>query len=115
MMAKYFATSLAMEKVVSAPRVMSSCLPISTISMSSVGFESRSTMLPASRAAWVPVFIATPTSACARADAPQLILRRRLCHKIVDPGFRRDCRGGERIVSGDHDRADAHLAQLGET
>ncbi len=50
-MAKYFATSLAMENVVSAPRVMSSCLPISTISMSLVGLESRSTMLPASRAA----------------------------------------------------------------
>ena len=67
--AKYFATSLAIEKVVSAPRVMSSCLPTSTISMSFVGLESRSTMLPASRAAWVPVFIATPTSACARAGA----------------------------------------------
>ena len=63
MMAKYLATSLATENVVSAPRVMRSCLPISTISMSLVGFESRSTMLPASLAAWVPVFMATPTSA----------------------------------------------------
>ena len=63
MMAKYFATSLAIENVVSAPRVISSCLPISTISMSLVGLESRSTMLPASRAACVPVFMATPTSA----------------------------------------------------
>ena len=69
MMAKYFATSLAIEKVVSAPRVISSCLPISTISMSLVGSLSRSTMLPASRAAWVPVFIATPTSAWASAGA----------------------------------------------
>ena len=69
MMAKYFATSLAMEKVVSEPRVMSSCLPISTTSMSLVGLESRSTMLPASLAAVVPVFIATPTSAWARAGA----------------------------------------------
>jgi len=51
MMAKYLATSLAMEKVVSAPRVMRSCLPISTISISLVGLESRSTMLPASFAA----------------------------------------------------------------
>ena len=67
--AKYFATSLAIENVVSAPRVISSCLPTSTISMSFVGLESRSTMLPASRAAWVPVFIATPTSACASAGA----------------------------------------------
>ena len=69
MMAKYFATSLAIEKVVSAPRVISSCLPISTISMSLVGLESRSTMLPASRAACVPVFMATPTSAWASAGA----------------------------------------------
>ncbi len=53
-MAKYLATSLAIEKVVSEPRVISSCLPISTISISLVGLESRSTMLPASLAAWVP-------------------------------------------------------------
>ncbi len=67
--AKYLATSLAIEKVVSAPRVISSCLPTSTISISFVGLESRSTMLPASRAAWVPVFMVTPTSAWARAGA----------------------------------------------
>ena len=69
MIAKYLATSLAIENVVSEPRVMRSCLPISTISMSLVGLESRSTMLPASLADDVPVFIATPTSACARAGA----------------------------------------------
>src|ERR1043165_3485005 len=67
MIAKYFATSLAIENVVSAPRVINSCLPISTTSISLVGLESRSTMLPASRAACVPVFIATPTSAWASA------------------------------------------------
>src|SRR3984885_9576340 len=61
MMAKYLATSLAIENVVKAPRVISICLPVSTISMSLVGFESRSTMLPASLAACVPVFIATAT------------------------------------------------------
>ena len=32
--AKYLATSFAMEKVVSVPRVISNCLPISTISIS---------------------------------------------------------------------------------
>ena len=69
MIAKYFATSLAIENVVRAPRVISNCLPISTISMSFVGLESRSTMLPASLADDVPVFIATPTSAWARAGA----------------------------------------------
>src|SRR5579875_4113822 len=58
MMAKYLATSLAMENVVSAPRVMSSCLPMATISMSLVGLLSRSTILPASLAAMVPVFMA---------------------------------------------------------
>ena len=69
MIAKYFAMSFAIEKVVSAPRVISSCLPMRTMSMSFVGSESRSTMLPASFAADVPVFIATPTSACASAGA----------------------------------------------
>ena len=39
MIAKYFATSLAMLKVVSAPRVISICLPISTISINLVGIR----------------------------------------------------------------------------
>src|SRR5499427_5704404 len=69
MMAKYFETSFMIENVVSAPRVMRSCLPMATTSISFVGLLSRSTMLPASRAAVVPVFIARPTSACARAGA----------------------------------------------
>ena len=84
MIAKYFATSLAMEKVVSDPRVIRSCLPIATISMSFVGSLSRSTILPASRAACVPVCIATPTSACASAGAslvpsPHMAMRRPPC------------------------------------
>ena len=69
MIAKYLATSLAMEKVVSEPRVISSCLATSTTSISLVGLESRSTMLPASLAACVPVFMASPTSAWASAGA----------------------------------------------
>src|SRR6202048_3446604 len=69
MIAKYFATSLAIEKVVSEPRVISNCFPMATISISFVGLLSRSTMLPASFAAIVPVFMATPTSACASAGA----------------------------------------------
>ena len=110
MMAKYFATSLAIENVVSEPRVMSSCLPISTISMSFVGSESRSTMFPASLAACVPVFIATPTSAwasagaslvpspviatrrppaCSSLDQRHLVLGRRLGEEVVDAGLRR--------------------------
>ena len=83
MMAKYLATSLAIENVVNDPRLISSCLPIMTISISLVGSLSRSTMLPASRAAWVPVFIATPTSAWASAGAslepsPHMATRRPL-------------------------------------
>jgi hypothetical protein len=58
-----------MENVVSAPRVTRSCLPTSTMSISLVGSLSRSTRLPASLAAWVPVFMATPTSASASAGA----------------------------------------------
>ena len=68
-MAKYFATSLAMEKVVRLPRVIKSCLPMRTMSISFVGEESKSTMLPASFAACVPLFMATATSACAKAGA----------------------------------------------
>ena len=135
MMAKYLATSLAIEKVVSEPRVISSCLPISTISISLVGLESRSTMLPASLAAWVPVFMATPTSAwasagaslvpspvmatrlppaCSASDAGHLVLGRGLGEEVVDAGLLGDGRGGERVVAGDHHRADAHRPQLVE-
>ena len=67
--AKYFAKSLDIEKVVNAPRVINNCLPISTISISLVGSESKSTILPASFAACVPEFIATATSDCASAGA----------------------------------------------
>src|SRR3974377_748872 len=43
---KYLATSLATENVVSAPRVISSCLPISTISISFLGLGLRYDMFP---------------------------------------------------------------------
>jgi hypothetical protein len=68
-MAKYLATSLAIEKVVIAPRVISSCLPMAMTSISLVGSESRSTMLAASLQAEVPLFMASPTSAWATAGA----------------------------------------------
>ena len=133
MIAKYFATSLEIEKVVSAPRVMSSCLPISTISMSLVGLESRSTMLPASLADDVPVFIATPTSAWASAGAslvpsPVIATRRppscsrrisailssgvASARKSSTPASSAMARGGQRVVAGDHDGADAHATHL---
>ena len=133
MIAKYFATSFAIENVVSEPRVIRSCLPISTMSMSLVGSESRSTMFPASLAAWVPVFIATPTSACASAGAsfvpsPVIATRRppccsRLISSILSSGVASARKsstpaslamtgGGARVVAGDHHRADAHAAQV---
>src|SRR6266568_4443927 len=133
--AKYLATSLAIENVVSAPRVISSCLPTSTISMSLVGLESRSTMFPASLAAEVPVFMATPTSAWARAgaslvpspghrdqlaallllaDQRHLVFRCRLGEEVVHAGLVRDRLGGQRVVTGDHDGPDAHPAHFGE-
>ena len=92
-------------------------------------------MLPASFAACVPVFMATPTSACASAGAsfvpsPVIATRRppACCSRISfsfasgvasarkssTPGLGRDRRGGERVVAGDHHRLDAHRAQLGE-
>ena len=135
MMAKYLATSLAIENVVSEPRVISSCLPISTISMSFVGLESRSTMFPASLAAWVPVFIATPTSAWASAGAsfvPSPVMATRLppscsrrmsailssgvasARKSSTPASCGDRRRGERVVARDHHGADAHRPQLVE-
>ena len=40
--------------------------------------------------------------------------RRCLRHEIVHARFRRDGRGGQRIVAGDHDGLDSHLAQLRE-
>src|SRR5262244_3452443 len=127
MMAKYFATSLAIENVVSAPRVISSCLPISTISISLVGLESRSTMLPASRDAYVGLrerrrivgAVAAHGDQLALGllalDQPQLVLGRGLRQEIVDAGLGRDRGGGHRVVTSDHDGADAHAAQLGKT
>ncbi len=135
MIAKYLAISFAMENVVSEPRVISICLPMPTISINLVGFESRSTMLPASLAACVPLFIATATSAWARAGAsfvpsPHIATRRfSACmsrmyfsfalgrgfgQEVVDARLGRDRRGGQRVVAGDHHRADTHLAHLGE-
>ena len=91
-----------------------------TISISLVGSLSRSTMLPASRAAWVPVFIATPTSAWAKRrrvvgavaahgdqlavgllgpDQLKLPLGCRFGEEIIDAGFGGDRSGGQRVVA----------------
>ena len=135
MMAKYLATSLAIEKVVSEPRVMSSCLPISTISSSLVGLESRSTMLPGlfgrlgagvhghadvglGQGRGVVGAVAGHGDEVAAGllgpDAGHLVLGRGLGHEVVDAGLVGDGLGGERVVAGDHDRLDAHEPHLGE-
>ena len=92
-------------------------------------------MFPASRAACVPVFIATPTSACgergrvvravaghrdevaARLLAPDqrhLVLGLRLGEEVVDARLLGDRLRGQRVVAGDHHRADPHRPQLRE-
>ena len=135
MMAKYFATSLAIENVVSAPRVISSCLPISTTSISLVGLEveidhvaglarglragvhgdadiglgERRRVVGAVAAHGDQLALGLLV-----ADEPQLVLGRGLGEEVVDAGLRRDGRRRRRIVAGDHDGADAHAAQLGE-
>ena len=114
---------------------MSSCLPIAMTSSSLVGSESRSTMLAASLAADVPLFMARPTSAWASAgrvvravaghrdevavglllaDEGDLVLGLGLGDEVVDAGLPGDRRRGPRVVAGDHDRPDAHPAELGE-
>jgi len=113
MIAKYFATSLATEKVVRAPRVISICLPIDTRSMSFVGSESRSIRLAASLAVvgTVAGHRHEPALGLLAADQAELFLRLCLGDEIVDPGLRGHRQGGDRIVAGDHDGADSHLAQ----
>src|SRR3546814_14033693 len=48
-------------------------------------------------------------------DQRELVLRRRLREEIVDSGFRRARGGGERVIAGDHYRADAPFAKPAET
>jgi len=134
MMAKYLATSLAIEKVVSAPRVISSCLPISTISISlvglsrvdhvaglagglragvhgdaDIGLRERGRVIGAVTAHGDQLALGLLV-----ADELQLVLGRRLGEEIVDAGFGRDRGRRHRIVAGDHDGANAHAAKLVE-
>ena len=89
-------------------------------------------MLPASLAAWVPVFMATPRSAWASAGASlvpspiiatsrppacslrmygQLRLGRGLGDVVVDAGLLGDGLRGQRVVAGHHHGANAHLPE----
>ena len=47
-------------------------------------------------------------------DQRHLVFRRRLGEEVVHAGLVGDRLGGERVVTGDHDGPDAHLAHLGE-
>src|SRR5438270_813504 len=115
-MAEYLATSLAMENVVNAPRVISSCLPISTTSISLVGSLSRSIMLPASRAACRHQGI---RRGLAVADALQVEAGvAGLRGEGHDPGIARQlrCRGGVAFPCEGQDRAPLRrlVAERGE-
>ena len=48
------------------------------------------------------------------ADQPQLVLRCRLGQEVIDTRFGGNGSCGDSVVAGDHDRADAHAAQLVE-
>jgi hypothetical protein len=58
--------------------------------------------------------IATSLPPCCFANQRHLVFRRGLREEVVDAGLVGDGLRGERVVAGDHHRADAHLAQFGE-
>ena len=128
-MAKYLATSLAMLKVVSAPRVMSICLPISTISMSLVGIRVQvdhiaglfgrlssgvhgyaHVSLGKGRGVIGPVsgHGHKMTRCLLLSDQLQLVFGSGLGEEIVYSGFFSNSRSGHVIVAGDHDSPDSH-------
>ena len=132
MMAKYLARSLAIENVVSAPRVISNCLPISTTSISLVGIaveiDHVAGFLGGLRAGvhgdadvglrqrgGIVRAVAHHGDQLAAglllADVCQLGFGRGFGDEIVDAGLRGDGLGGQRIVAGDHDRPQAHPSQ----
>ena len=133
MIAKYFATSFAIENVVSAPRVMSSCLPMAhdldelrrvgvevdhvagllrgrrarVHRHADVGLRERRRVVRA-----VAGHRDEVAARLLRADQRDLVLGRGLGEVVVDAGLGRDGLGGERVVARDHHGADAHLAEL---
>ena len=132
MIAKYFATSFAMLKVVSEPRVISICFPISTMSMQlgrvaveidhvagfarglRAGVHGHADIRLRERGRVVRAVAGHGDEMAVGlflANAFQLLLRRGLRHEIIHARFGRDGRGGQRIVAGDHHRLDSHFAQ----
>jgi hypothetical protein len=126
MMAKYFATSLAIENVVNAPRVIRSCLPISTTSISLVGLEIEvdhvaglARRLRAGVHGYADIglrqrrrFIGAVAAhrnqlalGLLVANEFQLVLRRRLGEEVVDASLGCDGSCRHRVVAGNHDSA----------
>ncbi len=132
MIAKYFATSLAIEKVVSEPRVISNCFAdghdfdqlgrIAVEIHHVAGFFRRhgsrvhghADIRLSQRRSIVCTVTGHRHEAALRLfllDVFQLVLRSRLREEVVHAGFLRDGSGGQRIVAGDHHRANSHGAQ----
>ena len=135
MMAKYFATSFASEKVVSAPRVISICFPVSTTSISLVGIAVEVDQVAGlarrlrarlhrerdvglrQRRRVVGAVAGHRDQAPALlvlTDQRQLRFRRRFGQEVIDAGLGGDGGRGERVVAGDHHGPDPHAAQLVE-
>ena len=132
MIAKYFATSLAMEKVVSTPRVISICLPISTTSnkLGRIGIEidhvagffgrlrsgvHRHADVGLRQRRRIVGAVAGHRDQFSLGlfffDEPHFCFRRCLREEIVNAGFARDRRRRARVVAGDHHGANAHGAE----
>ena len=136
MMAKYFATSLAIENVVSeSPRHQQLLADLDHLDQlgrigieidhvaglarglragvhgdADVGLRERRRVVGAVAAHGDELALGLLV-----ADEPELVLGRGLRQEIVDARLRGDRGRGGRIVAGDHDGADAHAAELGET
>ena len=135
MIAKYLATSLAIENVVSAPARHQELLPdlddldqLGRIRVevhhvaglarrlragvhrhAHVGLRQRGSVVgPVARHRDQPAAGLLPP------DERQLVFRPGLGQEVVDAGLLRDRRRGERIVAGDHHGANAHRAQAVE-
>jgi hypothetical protein len=130
MMAKYFATSLAMEKVVSEPtgdeELLADLNDVDELGGVGVQVDHVPGLLRRRgprvhrdadvglRQGWSVVrAVAGHRDELAALlfglDQSHLRFGGRLSQEIVDTGLLRDGRGGQRVVAGDHHGADAHL------
>src|SRR5213080_483336 len=109
--AKYLATSFAMLKVVTAPRVMSNCFPSMTTSMIFAGFDSKSHIGSSQGGGIVravPDHGHDPVLGLFPHHDLILVLGLGLGSVLVYPHLVRDALRGQRLVTGQHDRTDPH-------